>query len=288
MEGLMARKPNRASGYATDQVEHVRATCLYVATKLGDLADETVIVGGLVPSLLIDQNAVGGAEGRHVGTLDLDVGLALAILDDQRYQALTERLRQAGFSQDETDDGKPTRQRWQINGPPKVTVDFLIPPSLAADRPGTLRNIESDFAAIIAPGLQLAFVDRERVRLDGKTIMGELASREVWVAGPGAYVVLKALAFKNRGENKDAYDLFYLLRHFGAGIKDVVARLVPLLHDAEAKEAINVLEKDFSDLDGVGPRRVADFLRGARDEELQADVRGLVLDLVARCKAAER
>ena len=192
----MARKPNRASGYATDQVEHVRATCLYVATKLGDLADETVIVGGLVPSLLIDQNAVGGAEGRHVGTLDLDVGLALAILDDQRYQALTERLRQAGFSQDENEDGKPTRQRWQIDGPPKVTVDFLIPPSLAADRPGTLRNIESDFAAIIAPGLQLAFVDRERVRLDGKTIVGEVASREVWVAGPGAYVVLKALAFK--------------------------------------------------------------------------------------------
>jgi len=62
---------------------------------LGDLADETVIVGGLVPSLLIDQNEVGGADGRHVGTLDLDVGLALAILDDQRYQALTERLRQA-------------------------------------------------------------------------------------------------------------------------------------------------------------------------------------------------
>ena len=61
----MARKPNRASGYAADQVEHVRATCLYVATKLGDLADETVIVGGLVPSLLIDQNGVGGAEGVH-------------------------------------------------------------------------------------------------------------------------------------------------------------------------------------------------------------------------------
>ncbi len=199
---------------------------------------------------------------------------------------LTERLRQAGFTQDENEDGKPTRQRWRIDGPPKVTVDFLIPPSLATDRPGTLRNIEADFAAIIAPGLRLAFVDRERVRLDGRTIMGEVAVREVWVAGPGAYVVLKALAFKNRGENKDAYDLFYLVRHFGAGVQDVAARLMPLLDDAEAQEAITVLERDFSDLDGLGPRRVADFLRGARDDELQADVRGLVLDLVARCRAA--
>jgi len=40
-------------------------------------------------------------------------------------------------------------------------------------------------SAIIAPGLHLAFIDRERVRLDGKTILGELASRDVWVAGPG-------------------------------------------------------------------------------------------------------
>jgi len=33
----MAPKPNRASGYSVGQVEHVRATCLYIATKLGDL-----------------------------------------------------------------------------------------------------------------------------------------------------------------------------------------------------------------------------------------------------------
>lgn len=281
----MNRKPRHASGYTGSHVAHVRATCLYVATKLGDLIDETVIVGGLVPSLLVDQTKLPTGEDRHVGTLDLDVGLALAILGDQRYQALTDRLRQAGFSEDENDDGKPTRQRWRIDGPPKVTVDFLIPPSMAADRPGTLRNIESDFAAIIAPGLHLAFRDRERVRLDGKTIMGEIAARDVWVAGPGAYVVLKALAFKNRGENKDAYDLFYVLRHFGSGIDDITERLIPLLDDASAAEAMTILEADFSDVDSVGPRRVADFLRGARDDDLQADVRGLVLDLVARCRS---
>jgi hypothetical protein len=33
----------------------VKATCLYLATKLGDLMPELIVVGGLVPSLLIDQ-----------------------------------------------------------------------------------------------------------------------------------------------------------------------------------------------------------------------------------------
>ena len=51
----MPPKPRTAAGYQRAQVTHVHATCLYVATKLGDLADELVIVGGLVPSLIIDQ-----------------------------------------------------------------------------------------------------------------------------------------------------------------------------------------------------------------------------------------
>ena len=54
----MADKPNRASEYKSKQVELVRAACLYVATKLGDLMDDMVVIGGLVPSLLIDQEAL--------------------------------------------------------------------------------------------------------------------------------------------------------------------------------------------------------------------------------------
>ena len=52
----------------------------------------------------------------------------------------------------------------------EVKIDFLIPPSTDADEGGTIRSIEPDFAAIIPPGL--------------------------------------ALAFDLRGESKDAYDLF--------------------------------------------------------------------------------
>ena len=48
------KKPTTAAGYEPAFTSAVRATCLYVATKLGDLADDTVVVGGLVPSLIID------------------------------------------------------------------------------------------------------------------------------------------------------------------------------------------------------------------------------------------
>jgi hypothetical protein len=131
MVKLMGKKPTTAAGYSSRHAEHVRATCLYMATKLGDLLDDTVIIGGLVPSLLIDQRV---ADELHVGTMDLDVGLSLAIFDEEHYQDLTERLRRAGFTADENEEGKPTRQRWKIDGEARVTVDFLIAPNLATRR----------------------------------------------------------------------------------------------------------------------------------------------------------
>ncbi|MFW5739324.1 MAG: hypothetical protein ACOC1F_03040 [Myxococcota bacterium] len=47
-------KPPTAAGYTPEFTSKVRATCLYGATKLGDLMDDTVVIGGLVPSLIID------------------------------------------------------------------------------------------------------------------------------------------------------------------------------------------------------------------------------------------
>lgn len=282
----MGRKPEFSTGYRSTHFELVRATCLYVATRLGDLMDEVVIVGGLVPSLLIDQANLPDDVPRHAGTADLDIGLALGLLNKGRYRTLAERLRDAGFLRDKNEGGKLTNQRWKIEGPEKVTMDFLIPPSRTSDTGGTLHNLEKDFAAVIAPGLDLAFKDRERVNIQGRTIRGESAEREVWVCGPGAYVVLKALAFENRGEEKDAYDLYYVLRNFGAGVEDVVQRLRLLLKSAQAKRALATLERDFGSADGIGPRRVARFLgNAAQGSATEVDVVSLVRQLLQACKA---
>jgi len=281
----MPEKPSFASEYPKEQAELVRQTCLYVATKLGDLLDELVVVGGLAPSLLIPEESVPKGEDIHVGTMDLDLGLSLALLNADRYEELTARLRRARFEPDINEAGNPTFQRWKIelSRGLKVTVDFVIPPSLDGDEGGKIRNIEKDFAAVITPGLHLAFKDRQKVSLIGTTILGEKANREIWVCGPGAFVILKALAFGSRGENKDAYDLYYVIRNYGSGIDDVFKCLNPLLHEQETQKALQILRRDFSDPDKVGPRRVAEFLYLAPSDELQADVVGFVRELLRKC-----
>lgn len=163
-------KPETAGGYNPTFTQRVEATCLTLATWLGDFWDDLVVVGGLVPTLLIPPNSLPAGTEPHVGTVDLDLGLAFAIFDEERYRMLTEQLRRAGFAPDVNDKGNLTHQRWKrAEG---ATVDFLVPPSKQEARGGKLLHIQSDFAAFVAPGLQLAFRDRLSVQLDGITAAG--------------------------------------------------------------------------------------------------------------------
>ena len=277
----MTEPPFNATDYSPDDLLHVRQICLYVATVLGDLLDDIVIVGGLVPSLLISPETLPEGRQRHVGTKDLDLGLALTLLDERRYREVSSRLRKSGFGPDTNDQGNLTFQRWKYESDAvSVTIDFLIPPPDAEARPGTTKNLEEDFAAIIMPGLELVHEHYFTFRLSGETPQGEKATREIRVCGLGPFIVLKALAITGRNEPKDAYDLFYVLQNHPGGIDAAAEALGPLLVNEHCKKAIEVLTNDFQTLDHLGPRRVAYFLYGDSDEEIQAQAYALVNDLI--------
>ena len=275
-------KPRFAKQYRDEDLELVRASCLYVATRLGDLLNDLVVAGGLVPSLLIPRDSLAAGVDPHVGTTDLDLGMQLAVLDEKRYADIAQRLRDAGFEPDKNALGNQTRQRWIDPSAPGITMDFLIPPSRPEDQGGTIQNLEADFAALITPGLDLAFLDKEMVSLTGRTSHGADATREIQVCGPGAYVVLKALAFAGRGQEKDAYDLYFVVANFGSGIDAVSVRLRALLSSPHAERARRILKSDFTGHCSLGPRGVAQFLHGGPDAEVQADVAGSISMLLSR------
>jgi len=266
--------------YTTVQTDLIRSTTITAATILGDYMDDLVVVGGLVPSLLIPPTALPIGAEPHVGTMDLDLGLDLAILDDHRYEGIAERLRDSGFTPDISDKGNEVRQRWTHTRNPSAKIEFLIPPINEDAVPGKLQSLEKGLAAFIIEGLEIAFSERIRVMLDGTTLFGETASREIPVCNPGAFVILKALAFRNRGKFKDAYDLYYMTRNFGGGTEDVAAFLGHLIDTDPGRRAVAILREDFLDERALGPMRVALFATGAEDAEMQADVVGFVSELL--------
>jgi hypothetical protein len=273
----MNGRPRVAADYAAGCSKRVRRTCLEVATRLGDFREQMCVVGGLVPSLIVDQMHRAAGVEEHIGTIDLDLGLSIVVLDERLYEQIARRLRDADFSPDRNPAGHPTSQRWVSQQ--GVTVDFLIPPTSDADRGGCLRNLEEGFAAIITPGLDLAFHDARDVELRDTLPGGGTAVRSIQVCGPGAFIVLKALAFDKRGRPKDAYDLFYVLRNHATGVEAIGRRIRDFGDRHDVREAVDVLRRDFVRVDDVGPVRVAEFL-GGHDDELQADVAGFVRKLL--------
>lgn len=277
----MADKPRHRSGYTAEDTELVRAACLTVAVTLGAYIDDLVVVGGLVPALLIDTDRAAPTEDLHPGTNDLDLGLSLAVLDDQRYAAISERLRAERFKPDESESGNPTVQRWKRG---TLKIDFLIPRPEDGANGGRIHNLEPDFGAIITPGLELAFAERVSVHIDGTTLDGHSAVRDIPVCGPAAFVVLKALAFGDRGEPKDAFDLAYVLRHAPDGRPAVAVRLRAhaVDHAAIVGQAIEELERDFASVGSIGPRRAAEFehLDPDDQDEAAADAHGYIDDLL--------
>lgn len=286
---MMESKPSTIDGYKSDQVELVLMTCRYISTILGDFMNEVVIVGGLVPSLIIDQSDLPEGVEPHAGTIDIDIGLSLAIYDEQLYQNITGRLRDAKFSPDTNEKGNQTNQRWQINNASgKITIDFLIPST--GDEKGKnnrIKNLENDFAALLTDGLMLAFKDYVDVTLNGLTIRGEMIeNRKMRVCGPGAYVVLKAIAFNNRGQNKDAYDLFYTIRNYGTGPEEVAERFLSLGANEDCDRALAILRENFLKTESTGVKRAVNFLLGedVSDEDLQAEVAGFVARFIDKCE----
>ena len=281
----MTNKPTTVAGYEPENLGDVYSTCLYLATRFGDFFDDIVVVGGLVPSLLVNQSEFIWDTDAHAGTLDLDVGLAPDLLDEERYRNFRERLQEAGFVPDLNETGNPSHQRWRTTFSPPVTIDFLIPPSADGDEGGRLRHILPGFAAFITPGLHTAFSDRQRVALQGRTPVGEEAQREVWVCGPGAFTVLKALAFHHRGSGKDAYDMAFVW--YGLGVERVAESLEPMLGDSDVERGLDIIRENFTDLDSTGPRRAAGFLADGPYDGIRADTVGLATSLLSMLSRLE-
>jgi hypothetical protein len=110
---------------------------------------------------------------------------------------------------------------------------------------------------------------------------GEIAIREIRVAGPAAFVVPEALSFRNRVTNKDAYDLVHVLLNYGfVALREVAGRFAPIAHAPKAQRALTILAEDFATDEHVGSMRRAEILGNRDDPHLQQDAAGAVPGLL--------
>lgn len=274
------RKVEFAEDYGPEWVTLVKEMCLFILPELADFIDQITIVGGAVPSLLLGDSLPPDVPP-HVGSIDLDLCLALTIDGNDLYAALVARLKELDFEPTSTSAaGMGTRWQREWHSEKRAIVDVLpLPPAGRAVNSVSIPTLRDS----LARPLPLAFRDRLKIRLSGKSINKTDVVAEAWVCGPGAYTIIKALTYQDRREPKDAYDLYYVLRNYGDGVGDVFGRLAPLLNDVEARRGLKVLEDFFLDENDDGPRAVAVFLYKKPHPETQADVVSFVRQLLQGC-----
>ena len=288
-------KPKHQGGYTALHAELCERTLVTLLRGLGPWKAGIYVAGGLVPRYLIPRRVEAEySPPPHAGTTDVDLVLDLDVLATvDAYRRLEQNLKSLGFVRGSNDEGRVQHFSWRkpIGGGVTVVVDLLCNSSLTEGGHVTELPGERRLSALKIPGAHLVITDHVEIELTAPLLDERgVASETVRVANIVPFIVLKALAYDDRFEEKDAYDLIYCLMHYGQGPEDVASqfadRLVRWQHEPLLPEALAILRARFaSDEQTPGARKdgpisyarfLADPGRSDRDARHRQDATAVV------------
>ena len=247
--------------YPTLLTQAAESVLLELVTVLGAYRDQIVVVGGMVPKLLIP-----APEVPHVGTIDVDLALDHQRFAESGYRTLHQLLSERGYQMDKNHPYIYRRSITASGQAVVVQVDML-----AGEYGGTGRSRRTQRVQDLRPrkarGADLAFKDPAQVDIHGLLPGGAQDQAKVQVAAIVPFLVMKAIAMRERLKEKDPYDIHYCLRHYPGGLEAVAAQLRPLRSNKLVKEALAVLAEKFQSPNHVGPSHIAAFLATTDPDE---------------------
>jgi len=277
-------KPATREGYTEQYTGDCERVLVTLLRGLGPWKDSVFLVGGLVPRYLIP--ARPPAVPAHAGTLDVDVVIDLQILaDTEAYHTLEDNLRKMGFERAENDKGQKLSWRWRTHtehGATMVLELLADAPEIAGGRVQPLPT-EGRISALNVPHSSIVFDLHQATDIQVELLGGGgIATERVKHANLVSFTCLKAFAFDQRFERKDAHDLVYCIEHTSEAPDAVAASFRPERggkHGKVIEEALTILRKRFasdSNTEGYrkdGPVAVARFELGDDDEPGRRDGR---------------
>ena len=222
--------------------------------------DDIRIVGGWVPDLMFPD------EG-HVGSVDVDVLINHIKLKDSGYLTMSKLLLRNGYKE-HPDKYFSFIKQVQIDGI-NYDVDVDV---LAGMYGGTQKKKRSQHVqgvkALKATGGNFAFeFEPQTIRVEAERADGAVDVVRVNVIAVVPYFVMKTAAM-GRGKAKDAYDLYFLVKHYHDGL-DGLAKLFEDYRESriilEMKEK---LSEKFASPEHAGPADVAAFLDLVDEEDI--------------------
>ncbi len=120
--------------------------------------------------------------------------------------------------------------------------------------------------ALKATGGNFAFdYPSQKISLEARRPDGAVDVANVSVIAVVPYLIMKTAAM-GRGKAKDAYDIYFLIRHYRGGVKELAKEFQSNAGNKLVQEMEEKLACKFASPDHAGPKDIVDFL-GLMDED---------------------
>lgn len=249
--------------YPADETQAAIMVLAELLTYLGPHRNDIVVIGGWVPFFLTQNVTV---DEPHVGSLDVDLALNIAKITDAAYTRIEEILDERGFKHRLDAKGNPIphsyfRQVKNAAGQEfDVQVDFLAPEYGGTAKSKRHQRVQG-LLAHKARGSDLVFEHFEERDIEAALPNGAKRLVKAKIADPLSCVVMKAIAFRERAHEKDAYDLYIVCKYCPNGKERIAEGMRQNKTSKLVLEALEVLRKEFATVDSLGPVSVADFMQ---------------------------
>ncbi len=238
--------------YTEEKVKAAHSVLIELVHLLGQYRDDIALIGGWVPEALIADKTEP-----YIGSMDVDIALNHRNLQEEGYRTIEQLLLGRGYrkgSQPFIYHRTVTIDATAVD----VQVDLL-----AGEYEGTGKNHRhqkmQDIQARKIRGCDLVFDMAQAITIEGELPGGGKDRVSIRVASIVAFFVMKAMALDERLKEKDAWDIYYCLRHYAGGLDAIVEEFKPHIHNGLVQEGLEKIAKHFETTENIGPKFIVDF-----------------------------
>lgn len=264
--------------YSRSFTESSKSVLVEVLRILGSYRDHLVLTGGWAPYFILERFGEGG---QHCGSVDIDFVLNPRLIDLKVYETIVSLIEKRGYRPYVAGNGEvlPFRFYRNVRSPLDgveydIEVDFMSEPEVIETlSPDKFLAVQRDLHAVVIRGSGVVFSHNFEHNIQGVLPSAAETNALAKVSDAVGSLTTKGLALKGRYKEKDAYDIYFVLRYYRGGPKKVAEELRSFLGESIIAEALEEIRHKFGTVRSEGPFQVAHFL-APEDEGLRERIQG--------------
>ncbi len=247
--------------YSEGQKQAAHRVLIELVNIFNEYEEEIRIVGGWVPDLMFPGEV-------HIGSVDVDVLINHLTLKDEGYQNMSRLLQKNGYREHPEKYFSFIKTVNVNNIIYDVDVDILAG-MYGGTQPKKRSQHVQGIKALKATGGNFAFeFPAQKISVEARRPDGAIDVAHINVVAVVPYIIMKTAAM-GRGKAKDAYDIYFIIKHYNGGVKQLANEFKSVSKRELVLEMKNKLAEKFSSAEHAGPKDVADFLDLEDNEEIE-------------------